>query len=423
MESEETKAFIVLSDTHLGLRAGKRLYFFENTVDHRPIHVDQFVKWLEKLQNESEIELPVAIEQSDDGEYKIKKTGLKKLMFPDKLILNGDIFELWDTSDQSIQFASHSILASLAKLSCDKFYTIGNHDFANAELAVGEEGAEKIFSNIYPWGLSNLNIVRDTFPIPKEGIIRTLKVGEDNYLIVHGHQFNKSFRIAPWRIISTLRDGAETFRLYSWVLLGLWIIWLVAVPFTSQLESNVSSSIQYGIGLTLTVLAVPRLFVSIARPIWNKLFGSRYDRNKAPKGFLAWWKVFTKKYKLQTSKIRVIYGHTHAIDLVEKRELETMVKKRMGNMELTLINHPAWVKDKRELELREAFVYVDKYGFEFFGWSWDDLSPFHIPKSVVRTYASGEQIEKETVEILNKLNWPKNLIEGLKVSGSKNPKI
>ena len=343
-------------------------------------------------------------------------------MFPDKLVLNGDIFELWDTSDQSIQFASHSILGSLARLSCDKFYTIGNHDFANAELAVGEEGTEKIFSNIYPWGLSNLNIVRDTYPIPKEGIIRTLKVGEDNYLIVHGHQFNKSFRIAPWRIISTLRDGAETFRLYSWVLLGLWIIWLVALPFTSRLELNDSASIQYGIGLPLTVLAVPRLFVSIARPIWNKLFGSRYNRNKAPKGFLAWWKVFTKKYKLQTSKIRVIYGHTHAIDLVEKKELETMVKKKIGNMELTLINHPAWVKDKRELELREAFVYVDKSGFEFFGWSWDALSPFHIPKSVVRTYASGNHIDDRTAEILTQLHWPEKLVEALRQRGSRNPK-
>ena len=52
MEEKETRAFIVLSDTHLGLRAGKRLIFFKNTVAHRPTHVDQFVKWLEKLQTE-----------------------------------------------------------------------------------------------------------------------------------------------------------------------------------------------------------------------------------------------------------------------------------------------------------------------------------------------------------------------------------
>jgi hypothetical protein len=245
MEEEETNAFIVLSDTHLGLRAGKRLYFFENTVDHRPIHVDQFLKWLQVLQDEGEKEIPVAMEQSNNGEYKINAISLKKLMLPDKLVLNGDIFELWDTSDQSIQFASYSIFSSLAKLSCDKYYTIGNHDFANAELAVGEEGKNKIYSNIYPWGLSNLNIVRDTFPVPKEGTIRTLKVGEYHYLIVHGHQFNKSFRIAPWKIISTLRDGAETFRLYSWVLLGLWIVWLASIPFTYLLGLDVSTSSQY----------------------------------------------------------------------------------------------------------------------------------------------------------------------------------
>src|SRR5213593_5038266 len=101
MEEEETRAFIVLSDTHLGLREWKRLHFFKNTVAHRPTHVDQFVKWLEKLQTEGEIELPVVTEElRDDGEYELKKIS-KKLLFPDKLILNGDIFELWDASDKS----------------------------------------------------------------------------------------------------------------------------------------------------------------------------------------------------------------------------------------------------------------------------------------------------------------------------------
>jgi UDP-2,3-diacylglucosamine pyrophosphatase LpxH len=420
MEAEESRAFIVLSDTHLGLRAAKRLYFFYNSVDHRPAHVDQFIKWLEKLQTEKETELPILIEESNNAS--LNKIIRKKVLFPDKLILNGDIFELWDTSDQSIQFASYSILSSISRLKCEKFYTIGNHDFANAELAVEEEKKEQAFSNVYPWGLSNLNIVRDTYPAPKDDLIKTLKVGENHYLIVHGHQFNKSFRLAPWKIISTLRDGAEAFRLYSWVLLGLWIIWIVAFPFTSYLGPNISPSIQYGIGLPLTVLAIPRIFVSIARPIWNKFFGSRYDRNKAPRGFVDWWKKFTKQYKLQTTKIHIIYGHTHAIDIVDNRELERIAKKNMGNVELTLINHPAWVKDKRELELREAFVYVDKFGFEFFGWSWDDLSPFHIPKSVVRTYAKGERIDDKTAEILNQLHWPKKLVETLIESGSNNPK-
>lgn len=416
----ESKAFIVISDTHLGLRAGKRLYFFYNSVDHRPTHVDQFVNWLEKLQSQSEIELPFLMQDSDNNTP--KKIDRKKLLFPDKLVLNGDIFELWDTSDQSIQFASYSILSSISKLKCLKYYTIGNHDFANAELGAEEEKKEMVFSNLYPWGMSNLNVLRDTYPAPKDHLVRTLRVGEDHYLIVHGHQFNKLFRLAPWRIISTLRDGAEAFRLYSWVLLGLWILWMVAIPIVSYLGPNISPSIQYGAGIPLTVLAVPRIFVSIARPIWNKLFGSRYDRNKAPKGFVEWWKIFTKKYKLQTSRIRVIYGHTHAIDIVEKPELETITKKDIGNMEITLINHPAWVKDKQEIELREAFVYVDKNGFEFFGWNWDHLFPFHIPKSVVRTYALGKPIDNDTAEKLLELRWPKNLVEALKKSGSKNPK-
>ena len=415
----ESEAFIVLSDTHLGLRAGKRLYFFSNSVEHRPTHVNQFVNWLEKLQSQTETELPFLVEESNNNP---KKIDCKKLRFPDKLILNGDIFELWDTSDQSIQFASYSILSSISKLKCQKYYTIGNHDFANAELGIKEEKGEMAFSNIYPWGLSELSVFHDTYPAPKHDRLCTLKVGEDHYLIVHGHQFNKSFRLAPWRIISALRDGAEAFRLYSWVLLGLWILWIVSIPLVSYLGSNTSLSIQYGVGIPLTVLAIPRLFVSIARPIWNKFFGSRYDRNKAPRGFVEWWRIFTKKYKLQTSKIRVIYGHTHAIDIVEKPELEIMTKKKIGNIEITLINHPAWVKDKQKEELREAFVYVDKFGFEFFGWNWNRLLPFHIPKSVIHSYALGRRIDDDTAKKLLKLGWPENLVNILKKSGSENPK-
>jgi hypothetical protein len=52
----------------------------------------------EKFQSEAEIELPLVEEVSND-EYKIKQIGCKKLSFPDKLILNGHFFELWDTSD------------------------------------------------------------------------------------------------------------------------------------------------------------------------------------------------------------------------------------------------------------------------------------------------------------------------------------
>lgn len=416
----ESNAFIVLSDTHLGLRAGKRFYFFYNSVEHRPTHVNQFVDWLEELQSKTEIELPFMMEDPDNNKLKI--INRKKFLFPDRLILNGDIFELWDTSDQSIQFASYSILNSISKLKCQKFYTIGNHDFANAELGIEEEKKEIEYSNIYPWGLSDLNILRDTYPAPMDDKVRTLQVGEDHYLIVHGHQFNKSFRLAPWKIISTLRDGAETFRLYSWVLLGLWILWIVSIPLVSYLGPNISNTIQYGVGIPLTVLAIPRIFVSIARPIWNKLFGSRYDRNKAPRGFVEWWSIFTKKYKLQTPSIHVIYGHTHAIDIIEKPELEIITKKKIGNIEITLINHPAWVKDKQDVELREAFVYVDKYGFEFFGWNWDRRFPFHIPKSVIHTYALGKKIDGETAEKLLELGWPENLVKVLKKSGSKNPK-
>jgi UDP-2,3-diacylglucosamine pyrophosphatase LpxH len=377
------------------------------------------MKWLESLQEEGEIEWPVATEVlQDNGKYKIYK-GSKKLIFPDKLILNGDIFELWDASDQSILFASHSILNSISRLECDKVYLIGNHDFANSDLAEDKEGTVTL-SNLYPWGLSDLKIIADTYPIPEGTMIKTLRVGKDHYLFLHGHQFSKSFRIAPWKIISSLRDGAETFRLYSWVLVGLWIIWIFTLPFTGYLQQSIAPFIQYGLGLPLTILALPRFFVSIARPIWNKFFGSRYDRVKARSGFDSWWKEFTKKKELQANRIHVIYGHTHTIDIQDREE--KMVTKSIQEVNITLVNHPSWVKDAKDehkYELREVFVYVDKYGFEFFGWRWDNNSPFHIPKSVVQTYASDTNIDDNTASVLSTINWPEKLIEELR--GSKDP--
>lgn len=421
MEEKATRSFIVLSDTHLGLREYKRLHFFKNTVSHRPTHVDQFVKWLQNLQSQRKIDLDIATEKMNvDGKnkYDIKK---RTLLCPDKLVLNGDIFELWDASDQSILFASHSILSSISRLACKKIYLIGNHDFANAELAMREEGKVEALSNLYPWGLSDLNILRDTYPTPKDGKIRTLKVGQDHYLLVHGHQF---FSIVPWEIISFIRDGAEAFRLYSWVLVGMWMLWIGCLALTSYLELGISTSIQYGIVFPLTILAIPRIFVSIARPIYNKFFGARYNREKAQRGFLAWWKKFTKKNRLDVKKIHVIYGHTHAIDL-DKKELGDSDTKS-EKLEIILINHPAWVKDTKEEyqdELREVFVYADKDGFEFFGWSWDTNSPFHIPKSIIRTYTLREQIDNDTEKLLNNLNWPKKLIEELKKRGSKSKRV
>jgi hypothetical protein len=88
------------------------------------------------------------------------------------------------------------------------------------------------------------------------------------------------------------------------------------------------------------------------------------------------------------------------------------------------VNHPAWVKDDRHKdELQEGFIYVDKHGYEFFGWNWDSNVPFHIPKSIVRTYVSGKPIGNNTVNILNALHWPKELIEELINSGSKSKRV
>jgi hypothetical protein len=393
MDQNSIRAMIVFSDTHLGLAEWKLFWKFENTVTSRPCHVHQFVRWLLRLENTPDEEVLVGNE--------LGQICPKKLLSPDELVLNGDILELWDASDRAVDLDSQSIFQDLMQLSCRKVYLTGNHDFAIRQVATQE------VKGSYPWGNSGLEILPDTYPKMEGEDIETVKVGENHYLILHGHQLSKTFRIAPWRIIPMLRDGAEAFRSYSWILVALLSIMLVASTFLPLLTPAIP---------LLAALAFPRLFVSIARPIWNYFNKGRhrYNTNPSAKGFVDWWKILLQKKKNPTSRIHIVYGHTHLMNLTYKQDLEKLVKSKIDGPDLVLINHGAWVKDnskKYENVMQAMFLYIDAEGFEFFGWDWDRERPFHIPKQVIRKRMARETIDPQTKEWLTNLGWPNQLIK------------
>jgi UDP-2,3-diacylglucosamine pyrophosphatase LpxH len=386
MDQNSIRAMIVFSDTHLGLARWK-LGIFENTVESRPRHVHQFVRWLLDLQITTSEEVLVGNE--------LGQICPKKLLSPDELVLNGDILELWDASDRAVDLSSQSIFQDLMQLRCQKWYLTGNHDFAIQQV-----------KGSYPWGNSGLNILPDTYPEMEGEDIETVKVGENHYLILHGHQLSKTFRIAPWQIVSMLRDGAEAFRSYSWILVALLSIMLVASIFFPLLTPAIP---------LLAALAFPRLFVSIARPIWNyfnKKGRHRYNTNASAKGFVDWWKILLQKKKNPTSRIHIVYGHTHLMNLISnKQDLEEIVGSKIDGPDLVLINHGAWVKDTKYENVRQAiFLYIDAEGFEFFGWDWNRKRPFHIPKRVIPILIKGKPIDPPTEKWLHDLEWPDKLI-------------
>jgi len=399
--SQDMKSLIVVSDTHLGLTAGKRLFFFKNTVSHRPESLQKFLEWLKELEEEGEKQVDLGIAPG-----RTKTT--RRLVAPSKLILNGDILELLDASERASELSTRSIFNTLLALKCEKIYLIGNHDFAMKQV----EGR-------YPFGKSPVQIVHDTYP---------LGLGDNHYLFLHGHQFSWIFRNMPWQIMSYLRDGAEAFGLFAWLLVLAWLIalgfaiptilgWITLSPWLAN--------VALGAAAVLSLLAPPRVIISVARPIWNLLFARshRYRRKRAFDGFHGWWKDSVKKIQ-PVGRIHIVYGHTHLTGVFSKQEVQKELGKTIEGPDFILINHPAWVSDRKYLhwvkdgkgrytKVHEGvFIYIDADGYEFFRWDEDSCPPvFHIPRELIPPRPQERKLDDKAEAWLQNLRWPEKLLE------------
>ena len=409
--NQNKKSVIVVSDTHLGLTGGKRLYFFKNTVTHRPELLQNFLEWLRKLEEKGEVNINIGIAPD--------KVDQRKLVAPCKLILNGDILELWDASERASELSTRSIFNALQTLESEKFYLIGNHDFAMKEV----EG-------LYPFGKSPVKIISDVYPEPeantksKPSKMAPLKIGENHYLFLHGHQFSWIFRNTPWQIMSYLRDGAESFGLFAWVFVLAWLFALSLTVLTNiglvTLPSWMSNA-AIGSAVVLGFIALPRVIVSIVRPIWNKFKTHRYRRTRAFNGFHGWWRKNLKNIQ-HIDKIHIVYGHTHTRGDFSKKHVETKLGKTIKGPDFVLINHPSWVNDHKydnwvkgdkgqDEKINEPiFIYIDADGYEFFRWDEESPPPVHIPKELIPPHYLEKDLDDRTKAWLENI-WTKKMLE------------
>jgi predicted phosphodiesterase len=317
---------------------------------------------------------------------------------PKFLVLLGDYLELWDSTDDAVEISSRGIWNDMEKLSCAKLHVVGNHDFEVSEVA----------GNLYPQGESSIEVLPNTYPT-STGRPDWLKIGDTSYLMLHGHQFDWTFQHLgkAWTIVSYLRDGAEAFRLWSWVLTGAVF---AAAGATVFLPSY--SVVLWGFAMTLLVaVGLPRLIITIARPVWNRFLASRYKSSKALKDFESWWKNFTKGGKIPDGQLCVVYGHTHLMDIYDSNDFKAAGVDLPSS--LTLVNIPSWVKDVREEYskiLRDVALYVDDHGFHFLGWDWTKQQPFYIPRDVARVIAAGIPINPQIANALTNIGWPEKLL-------------
>lgn len=383
---ERGKSTIVVADTHFGLR---NEMFFEPEV------FSGFLRWVKLLENGKAEPLKL-------GDWNTEKE--KTLEPPEKIILVGDILELWDASDRAVDICIRTFASVFSELDCDKIYVLGNHDDILEEIASNQK-------HHYPLGAYDLHIIKEIYPsqdVPEEGVekVRTLNVGNEEYLFIHGQQFDKHFvEIGrAYRIIAYMREAATAFGNFTWTFV---IIFIFAVVFVLLTWASPS----WWMLILLALLAVPRIFIYIARPIYNAIKSTRYDQLDLNR-FKEWWSEFSNGKECPIKNLNVVYGHTHLIDV-----------RHLGSPDVRLLNIPAWVKDersqkKRENVLRAAFLYIDQDGSKFIGWDWGQSAPFFIPEKVVAIRRQGKALTDEELSVigwsrekLRKIGWPNELLE------------
>lgn len=388
---EQKDPVIVIADTHLGLRRQRLWKIPLQTVECEAEKLSGFLNWLVELQTKGSYTLPLASEEKQEPR-------LLKLRPPGKIILLGDILELWDSTERATDMCARSILQTLSGLRCEKIYVIGNHDNVLDELC----------GSSYPCGLTAMQLTTPIFPPLKDGAIDPMETSEAAYLFLHGQQFDKWFVASSGldRMIGLLRDGAVAFGEYSKILALAFLIVLVVSITQWLLGWRVDMLLTLLTGV-LAFLAVPWIFIRSGRAFFNRVKSTKYDREGAIEGFRNWWASWagrrfqTSDAQTQKRQLNVIYGHTHLADVIENVRNNT-----------TLANIPSWVHDSKTTYkdvLRAVFLYIHDNGYEFFGWDWGANCPRHISKKDVIRRARGEATP-DMIQRLASVGWPSEML-------------
>jgi len=221
--------YIVVSDVHLG-----------GHLNYEPYKVEfcEFLNWVKGLPNNGKIPY-----RDNEGSEKTITIDA-----PTKIILLGDIMEIWDPKDQdrnNIIKDSTEPLSLLHDIDCEKIYVTGNHDEDIEEIA------DRVKS--FEWkGKHRLTLYSRHYP---EG--NKIKSGESvndvRYSFLHGHQYDRGqITYTLSRILNTRFDPVDFLqdlanvsftkgisRSWSLLLFGVWIILALSSFFDHSLIKNI----------------------------------------------------------------------------------------------------------------------------------------------------------------------------------------
>lgn len=339
-------SIIVVSDIHLGSESSKNIEF------------SKFLDWLAELEKK-------------DGES--IRSGGKDIMLnpPEKLILLGDILELWAPKKNKIKYTVQEAIEPFTKLmnlKCEKIFVLGNHD-ENVSKYLDEFTLRKDYTiEKYNFGIEkNFTIIDRHYPEdPSDMEKGFLKVGKRKYFFLHGQQFDKMFlMVGPLAKIPTKTaeiSGAfsDIFPMNGWSIFVLFVVSGAAyIIWKNEMLLPVS------VGSFL--LSIPRLFTYLQDKVWSRLKWYVEDRPK----YANVEKIIEKKYydfdKDKTGDdVNFVFGHTHVPEIHEHTFHRNDREYRM-----LFVNSGSWVVEKDYIH--NTFAYIDESGAYLFRWDVDGI--------------------------------------------------
>lgn len=332
---------IVVSDIHLGSVSSKN---------------EDFIKFLDWL---AEIEKNGGESISSGG----KSVNIDP---PEKLILLGDILELWSPKDNDMKYTVQEAIEPFTKLmnlKCEKVFVLGNHD-ENISKYLDKFNLRKNYEiKKYGSGLNkNFTIINKHYPQdPQDKDNGFLKIGTRKYFFLHGQQLDKLFfSIGPLAKIPSKNaeiSGAfsSIFPSNGWSLVMLLIASCAAYLITKRDLFLTVSAVSF-------LMSVPILFTHLQDKVWGKVKWYVEDRPK----YTDVSTIIKKKYydfekDTTGDDVNFVFGHTHVPEIHDHT-----FQRKNRDYRMLFVNSGSWVVEKDYIH--DTFVYIDESGAYLYRW-------------------------------------------------------
>lgn len=344
---------IVVSDVHLG----------DETSNYEDF--SKFIDWIAAIEKEGGKTI-----KSGGKEFFIKP--------PEKLILLGDILELWSPRDNEPKYTLQESIepfGKLVNLGCEKIFVLGNHDDDIAEYLNIKKKSSGIKENTFNINTTNFTIINRHYPSnPEDKEKGFLQVGKYKYFFIHGQQFDKLFiRFGPLAKIPTYTAKISNLVSENLPLKG-WSIVLASIVFLGLSLGFKDNNLGFGINnlefknnmflgffWSSLVLSVPKIFTYLQDKIWA-IFG--VSLTEKPKNKNIQTIVKEKYYNIKDDTtdwdVNIVFGHTHVPEIRPYRPSGTG-----EGHEWLFLNAGSWTQEKGNYN---TFVYLDEKGYYLFKW-------------------------------------------------------